>query len=90
MHTLVVAEKDILKERGKLYYKKLVKSGWLGTEEIVETEGEDHVFHIFDPNCDNAKSLFKLSCFFFQPNIINNNNKKMFSHELSCTLITFS
>ncbi|XP_061343211.1 probable carboxylesterase 2 [Gastrolobium bilobum] len=54
---VIVAERDILRERGKLYHKKLVNSGWKGTAEFYETQGEDHVFHIFDPNCDKAKSL---------------------------------
>ncbi|XVE70033.1 hypothetical protein DITRI_Ditri10aG0039100 [Diplodiscus trichospermus] len=56
---VIVAEKDILKDRGRFYYDKLVKSGWKGKAEIMETEGEDHVFHIFNPDCDKAKSLIK-------------------------------
>ncbi|XVE94862.1 hypothetical protein REPUB_Repub02eG0046200 [Reevesia pubescens] len=56
---LIVAEKDILKDRGRFYYDKLVKSGWKGKAEIMETEGEDHVFHIFNPDCDKAKGLIK-------------------------------
>ncbi|XP_075633902.1 putative carboxylesterase 2 [Castanea sativa] len=56
---VLVAEKDILRDRGKLYYEKLVNSEWKGTAEIFETEGEDHVFHIFDPNCQKAKILIK-------------------------------
>jgi hypothetical protein len=27
--------------------------------EIVETEGEGHVFHLFNPNCDTAEALLK-------------------------------
>ncbi|KDP36437.1 hypothetical protein JCGZ_08706 [Jatropha curcas] len=61
----VVAEKDILRDRGKLYYEKLGKSGWQGNAELIETKGEDHNFHIFDPDCENAKSLFKLLASFF-------------------------
>ncbi|EEF52438.1 probable carboxylesterase 2 [Ricinus communis] len=53
------AEKDILCERGQFYYENLVKSGWKGKAEIVETKGEDHVFHIFNPDCDNARVLIK-------------------------------
>ncbi|TKY45761.1 carboxylesterase 2 [Spatholobus suberectus] len=56
---VIVAENDILRERGKLYHKKLANSGWKGTAEFYETLGEDHVFHIFNPNCDKAKSLVK-------------------------------
>lgn len=56
---VVVAEKDILRDRGRLYYKRLVNSGWNGKAEIVEVEGEDHVFHIFDPDSTKAKALIK-------------------------------
>lgn len=62
---IIVAEKDILKGRGWLYYDKLVKSGWKGKAEIMETEGEDHVFHIFNPDCDNANRLIKRLASFF-------------------------
>ncbi|KAF2309288.1 hypothetical protein GH714_001523 [Hevea brasiliensis] len=62
---VLVAEKDILRDRGRMYYEKLVKSGWPGTAKIIETKGEDHIFHIFDPNCENAKALFKLLASFF-------------------------
>ncbi|KAJ9141433.1 hypothetical protein P3X46_031971 [Hevea brasiliensis] len=62
---VLVAEKDILRDRGRMYYEKLVKSGWPGTAKIIETKGEDHIFHIFDPNCENAKALFKLLGSFF-------------------------
>jgi acetyl esterase/lipase len=56
---ITVCEKDILRERGKLYHKKLVNSGWKGTAEFYETQEEDHVFHIFNPDCDKAKNLIK-------------------------------
>ncbi|KAF6163945.1 hypothetical protein GIB67_011269 [Kingdonia uniflora] len=44
-----IAEKDVLRDRGQLYYEILKKSGWRGNVEIMEIEGEDHVFHIFNP-----------------------------------------
>ncbi|EOA38307.1 hypothetical protein CARUB_v10009807mg [Capsella rubella] len=56
---IVVAEKDILKERGKLYYETLVKSEWRGKVEMMETKGKDHVFHIFEPDCDEATELVR-------------------------------
>ncbi|XVF39969.1 hypothetical protein PTKIN_Ptkin01aG0075600 [Pterospermum kingtungense] len=56
---IIVAEKDILKDRGRLYYDKLLKSEWKGKAQIMETEGEDHIFHIFNPDTDKAKSLIK-------------------------------
>ncbi|XP_055960352.1 probable carboxylesterase 2 [Mercurialis annua] len=64
---VIVGEKDILRDRGRVYFGNLVSSGWKGSAEMVEIKGEDHVFHIFDPNCDNARSLFKrLHTFFNQ------------------------
>ncbi|KAF8410033.1 hypothetical protein HHK36_002553 [Tetracentron sinense] len=54
-----VAEKDILRDRGRLYYESLVKSGWPGGAEIIETEGEDHDFHIFNPTCEKAVDIMK-------------------------------
>ncbi|MBA0745835.1 hypothetical protein Gogos_008394 [Gossypium gossypioides] len=63
---VIVAEKDILRDRGKLYYDKLVKSGWKGKAEFMETEGEDHVFHIFHPDCAKAKSLIQRLASFFK------------------------
>ena len=49
-----VAGKDILKERGRAFYEALVGCGWEGEAELVEDEGMDHVFHLFDPASDEA------------------------------------
>ncbi|KAL7598944.1 hypothetical protein Lser_V15G24688 [Lactuca serriola] len=55
---------DLMRERG-LYYKDLVeKSGWKGDLEVVEDEGEEHVFFLFDPSCANACSLRTRICKF--------------------------
>ncbi|CBI32437.3 unnamed protein product, partial [Vitis vinifera] len=54
-----VAEKDGLRKRGWFYYEVLGKSGWGGALEIVETEGEDHVFFLFKPGCEKAVALMK-------------------------------
>ncbi|XP_048131283.1 probable carboxylesterase 2 isoform X3 [Rhodamnia argentea] len=58
---VIVSDKDILRDRGRLYYEKLVESSGAAATaaEIMEIEGEDHVFHIFDPSCEKAKRLFK-------------------------------
>ncbi|PON31793.1 Alpha/beta hydrolase fold [Parasponia andersonii] len=56
---VLVAEKDILRDRGWLYYEKVAKSTWGGTIEIAETPGVDHVFHILDPDSEKAKTLIK-------------------------------
>lgn len=49
------AEKDFLRNRGVMYVEGLKKSGWGGEIETVETEGEGHVFHLWNPNCEKAK-----------------------------------
>lgn len=54
-----VAGNDILRERGRFYYSVLRKSEWKGKAEFVETEGEDHVFHIMDPSSENSRDLIK-------------------------------
>uniref|UniRef100_A0A5B7B9N5 Putative Alpha/beta hydrolase fold-3 n=1 Tax=Davidia involucrata TaxID=16924 RepID=A0A5B7B9N5_DAVIN len=52
------AGKDHLRERGWSYYEALRKSTeWGGEVEIMEIEGEDHVFHLFKPTCDKAGTL---------------------------------
>jgi len=54
---IFVAENDLMKDRG-WYYKELVeKCGWEGVAEVVEAKGENHVFHLFNPDSDNAISL---------------------------------
>lgn len=57
---IFIAEKDDMRERGLFYYETLRNSGWEGEVEIVETEGEDHVFHLFNPNCEKALALLKM------------------------------
>jgi acetyl esterase/lipase len=52
-----VAEKDLLKDRGWYYKELLEKSGWVGVVEVIETEDEGHVFHMFNPTCEKAKIL---------------------------------
>ncbi|XP_074316534.1 putative carboxylesterase 2 [Silene latifolia] len=54
---VLVAEKDILSERGKYYYEGVTKSGWNGKAEYYVSEGQDHVFHIFDPDCKKAVDM---------------------------------
>ncbi|XP_027347632.1 probable carboxylesterase 12 [Abrus precatorius] len=66
---LCVAENDLLKDRG-WYYKELVeKSGWQGVvEEVMEAKGEGHVFHLFNPTCENAVALLnRIASFINQP-----------------------
>lgn len=59
-----VAGEDPMKERGYYYYETLKNSGWKGSVEFVETPGESHVFHLFNPTCENAQILQrKISAF---------------------------
>ncbi|GKE19990.1 2-hydroxyisoflavanone dehydratase-like protein, partial [Tanacetum coccineum] len=52
-----VAGDDTLKDRGVMYYELLKNSGWNGEVEIVESKGEDHVFHLFKPDCEEANKF---------------------------------
>lgn len=56
---VVVSERDLLKYRGWFYFEELGKSEWGGEVEIMEIEGEEHVFHLENPNCDKAKDLVR-------------------------------
>lgn len=56
---MFVAEKDHLRPVAWDYYEKLKKSEWKGTVEIVENHGEEHVFHLMNPKCENAAVLMK-------------------------------
>ncbi|KAK1358848.1 CXE carboxylesterase [Heracleum sosnowskyi] len=60
------AENDFLRRRGWRYYEALKKSEWKGEVKIVETKGMGHVFHLFDPNCEEAGSLMKLIASFIK------------------------
>ncbi|KAM7482521.1 hypothetical protein LguiB_007104 [Lonicera macranthoides] len=68
---ICTAEKDHLRDRGWDYYEGLKKSGWGGEVEIVETEGEDHVFHLFNPKCEKAGVLMKLVTYFLNENKVD-------------------
>ncbi|KAI3938142.1 hypothetical protein MKW98_018698 [Papaver atlanticum] len=46
-----VAEKDILRDIGWVYFETLKNCGWSGVVEIMESQGENHVFHLTNPTC---------------------------------------
>ncbi|KAF8013686.1 hypothetical protein BT93_I1522 [Corymbia citriodora subsp. variegata] len=52
-----VAEKDHLMEIGIGYYEGLKKSGWSGSVELVKNVGEDHCFHLRNPETEKAAEL---------------------------------
>lgn len=61
---IFVCEKDVLKHRGWLYYEALKRSRWGGDVEILEIEGEEHVFHLENSDCDKAQDMVKrVGCF---------------------------
>ncbi|KAG7977773.1 hypothetical protein I3843_05G047600 [Carya illinoinensis] len=66
---IFIAEKDETRDNGLFYYETLRMSGWGGVVEIVEADGEEHVFHLFRPNCEKALALLKkLASFIDQDN----------------------
>ncbi|KAK2660356.1 hypothetical protein Ddye_006889 [Dipteronia dyeriana] len=60
-----VAENDVLKDRGWVYYNAFSRCGWMGVVEIFETDGENHVFHLYDLQSEKARDLIgRLAAFF--------------------------
>lgn len=55
----------MLRDRGRLYYDLLSRSGWMGVVEIDETEDEDHVFYMNDLDGQRAKDLIRRLAAFF-------------------------
>lgn len=53
------AAEDHLREVGQRYYDELAKSEWGGSVEVVEHEGESHVFHLMKPDSEKATNLIK-------------------------------
>ncbi|XP_021300575.1 probable carboxylesterase 12 [Herrania umbratica] len=52
-----LAEKDNLRERELFFCETLKSSGWGGELVIVETEGEDHAFQLFNQKSERALAL---------------------------------
>lgn len=62
---ITVAEKDVVKHRGKAYYEMLVASDWGGEAELFETPDAEHVFHLLRPDAEEAKEKVKILVDFF-------------------------
>ncbi|XP_074571722.1 tuliposide A-converting enzyme 1, chloroplastic-like [Curcuma longa] len=58
---VAVAEKDMLKDRGRAYHELLTRSDWKGEALLEEAEGPDacHVFHLLNPACDLSVNMLK-------------------------------
>lgn len=64
---VLVAELDFLKEWQLHYYDLLGRSGWKGKLEIMESQGEGHLFYLLDTASDNALAVLnKLASFINQ------------------------
>ncbi|XP_034686202.1 2-hydroxyisoflavanone dehydratase-like [Vitis riparia] len=61
-----VAGKDELRDRDVRYYEAVRESGWEGEVELYEEKEEDHVFHIFNPESENAKYMISRLVAFLQ------------------------
>ncbi|CAF2109485.1 unnamed protein product [Brassica oleracea] len=72
---VMVAGKDVLAREGRVYAEKLEECGWGGRVEVVETEGEDHVFHIRNPDSDNARLLVQRFAEFIRQVCCDDNKK---------------
>ncbi|KAJ7980081.1 2-hydroxyisoflavanone dehydratase [Quillaja saponaria] len=57
---VIITGKDELRDRGVSYFESVKKSGWEGEVELFEVEDEDHCFHIFNTETENAKNVIKL------------------------------
>ncbi|XP_021756888.1 probable carboxylesterase 7 [Chenopodium quinoa] len=76
-----VGGKDFLRERGVKYYE-VFREGqengeWEGELEFMESKGRGHVFHLYKPDCDEAKDLLKRVADF-----INNSNSQICACEM--------
>uniref|UniRef100_A0A0D9XEJ7 Alpha/beta hydrolase fold-3 domain-containing protein n=1 Tax=Leersia perrieri TaxID=77586 RepID=A0A0D9XEJ7_9ORYZ len=47
-------EKDIALARAAAYYQAVMASGWPGMCEWLESKGEEHVFFLDKPECDES------------------------------------
>ncbi|CAE5957923.1 unnamed protein product [Arabidopsis arenosa] len=56
---VMVAGNDVLARGGWSYAAELEKSGWVGKVEVMETKEEGHVFHLRNPDSDNARRLLR-------------------------------
>lgn len=63
---VTVAGKDLLRDRGRLYYEKLKESGWAGEPELLVSEEVGHVFHLLNPDTEEGKAKTNLLADFFR------------------------
>ncbi|KAI4976248.1 hypothetical protein ZWY2020_049855 [Hordeum vulgare] len=54
---VAVAGDDFLAVKGRAYHAALLASGWRGEAELVNTPGQDHVFHLLQPGTEAAAGM---------------------------------
>ncbi|XP_048545629.1 tuliposide A-converting enzyme 1, chloroplastic-like [Triticum urartu] len=54
---VAVAGDDFLAVKGRAYHAALLASGWRGEAELVDTPGQDHVFHLMRPGTEAAADM---------------------------------
>lgn len=54
---IIVAELDILRDRGIYYNKAVTSSGWKGDAKIIDLKGEEHAFNIRFPDTPNGITM---------------------------------
>uniref|UniRef100_A0ACD6ANF9 Uncharacterized protein n=1 Tax=Avena sativa TaxID=4498 RepID=A0ACD6ANF9_AVESA len=52
-----VAGKDVFRDRGRRYVAELRDGAWSGEVTLIESEGEDHCFHLHRPSRASATTL---------------------------------
>uniref|UniRef100_A0A0E0L9A7 Alpha/beta hydrolase fold-3 domain-containing protein n=1 Tax=Oryza punctata TaxID=4537 RepID=A0A0E0L9A7_ORYPU len=57
---VAVAADDFLAAKGRAYHAALAASRWHGEAELVDTPGEDHVFHLMRPGTAAAAKMMDL------------------------------
>ncbi|KAJ4962318.1 hypothetical protein NE237_022257 [Protea cynaroides] len=48
---------DLVRDGGEFYYETLKKSGWNGELDLMDVEGEFHIFHLSNPNSQKALAM---------------------------------
>ncbi|XP_051152905.1 2-hydroxyisoflavanone dehydratase-like [Andrographis paniculata] len=51
------SEKDALRDGAIVYEEGVKRSGWKGKIESVHVDGQDHCFHLYDPQTDESMKL---------------------------------
>ncbi|XP_074589077.1 putative carboxylesterase 12 [Curcuma longa] len=59
-----LAEEDVMRDRGREYFRRLRDSGWEGESQLYESPAKGHAFHLFDPDSEQRLALDEATCNF--------------------------